>query len=98
MPCATPGVKPFLCVATPLLAIPWVILGVFVTARVPDYTSALMTRRTNGPTMGGRSYRAYDPQQRLNFLPLPQGHGSFRPTFGSRRTIVPGLAPDGEGT
>jgi hypothetical protein len=48
--------------------------------------------------MGGRSYRAYDPQQRLNFLPLPQGHGSFRPTFGSRRTIVPGLAPDAEGT
>jgi hypothetical protein len=22
-----------------------------------------------------------EPQQRLNFFPLPQGQGSFRPTF-----------------
>ena len=34
----------------------------------------------------GISY-ALRPQQFLNFLPLPHGHGSFRPTFGiSRRT------------
>src|SRR3954471_24520813 len=34
-----------------------------------------------------RRNHATRPQQFLNFFPLPQGHGSFRPTFGtSRRT------------
>ena len=28
-----------------------------------------------------------DPQHFLNFLPLPQGQGSFRPTFGPDLTI-----------
>jgi hypothetical protein len=28
----------------------------------------------------------YAPQQFLYFLPLPQGHGSLRPTFGILRT------------
>jgi len=28
----------------------------------------------------------YRPQQFLNFLPLPQGQGSLRPTFGPVRT------------
>jgi hypothetical protein len=27
------------------------------------------------------------PQQFLYFFPLPQGHGSFRPTFGIERRI-----------
>ena len=65
-------------------------------------------RVTNQPAarMGGRffcrhalrAFANYAPQQRLNFLPLPQGHASFRPTFGSRRTMVPGLTADREGT
>src|SRR5690625_3818403 len=29
-----------------------------------------------------------EPQHFLNFFPLPQGHGSFRPTFGVSRLIV----------
>ena len=33
-----------------------------------------------------RGFAAYLPQQCLNFLPLPQGHGSLRPTFGPVRT------------
>ena len=36
----------------------------------------------------------YLPQQRLNFLPLPQEQGSFRPILGSVRTtgfFTPGL-------
>src|SRR5439155_1427844 len=50
--------------------------------------------------------KRYRPQQCLNFLPLPQGHGSLRPTFGcadfmgagpSRRRIgsqqVPKVSP-----
>lgn len=28
---------------------------------------------------------AQGPQQRLNFFPLPQGQGSFRPVFASDR-------------
>jgi hypothetical protein len=29
----------------------------------------------------------WDPQHFLNFLPLPQGQGSLRPTFGAVRRI-----------
>ena len=37
--------------------------------------------------------RGYLPrQQRLYFLPLPQGQGSFRPTFGAVLRTVFGLA------
>jgi hypothetical protein len=28
--------------------------------------------------------RYYRPQQRLNFMPLPHGHGSLRPTVAAR--------------
>ena len=31
--------------------------------------------------------RAYAPWQRLNFLPLPHQHGSFRPMFFSRASV-----------
>ena len=34
------------------------------------------------------------PQHFLNFLPLPQGHGSFRPaTFGTRVAVAAGSRP-----
>jgi hypothetical protein len=32
-----------------------------------------------------RSYKVHRPQQCLYFLPLPQGQGSLRPTFGPVR-------------
>src|SRR5688500_8463931 len=38
-------------------------------------------------------HAACAPQHFLYFLPLPQGQGSFRPTFGASRVIVLTLAP-----
>ena len=40
---------------------------------------------------GPPEVHAATPQHFLYFLPLPQGQGSLRPTFGaSRRTVLPG--------
>src|ERR1039458_5599682 len=44
------------------------------------------SRFESRPTAFERSQFAYLPQQFLYFLPLPQGHGSLRPTFGPVRT------------
>ena len=38
-------------------------------------------------------YAAWAPQHFLYFLPLPQGHGSLRPTLGASRVIVLTFAP-----
>jgi hypothetical protein len=35
-------------------------------------------------------------QHFLNFLPLPQGHGAFRPTFGALRVTVRASASSGD--
>ena len=40
-----------------------------------------------------KGLRGYLPQQFLYFLPLPQGHGSFLPTFGSLLTTVLFIPP-----
>src|SRR5258705_2655038 len=46
------------------------------------------TRRPAEAVGGGRAVRyATRPQQFLYFFPLPQGHGSLRPTFGNERRI-----------
>src|SRR5207253_10888141 len=37
-------------------------------------------------TLAGDSLQPFFPQQCLNFLPLPHGQGSLRPTFGPERT------------
>jgi len=40
-----------------------------------------------------KGLRGYLPQQFLYFLPLPQGHGSFLPTFGPSFTTVLFIPP-----
>ena len=40
-----------------------------------------------------KGLRGYLPQHCLYFLPLPQGHGSFLPTFGSLLTTVLFIPP-----
>jgi hypothetical protein len=40
------------------------------------------------PAKNGQSNSAADPQHFLNFLPLPQGQGSLRPTLVRKRWDV----------
>src|SRR6185503_20292672 len=57
-------------------------------------TRVSAVRLTGGRSAGQRDDRNRDyvvttaPWHFLYFLPLPQGHGSFRPTFGSLRRTV----------
>ncbi|EXI84995.1 MAG: carboxylate/amino acid/amine transporter [Candidatus Accumulibacter regalis] len=44
--------------------------------------------RSRRLTMARRWRQRYAPQHFLNFLPLPQGQGSLRPTFGVSRRMV----------
>ena len=46
---------------------------------MPSKTRPVRAKRFH---RGGKAHYAVRPQQFLNFLPLPQGQGSLRPTFG----------------
>jgi hypothetical protein len=50
--------------------------------RREDYTAAAGFLSV----VGDRRFFVHFPQHCLNFFPLPQGHGSLRPTFGPTRT------------
>jgi hypothetical protein len=60
--------------------------------RIPDEEEGLArrTRRSRRMEMG-QPVQTPRPQQRLYFLPLPHGHGSFRPGVSDARI---GVGPD----
>ena len=65
-------------------------------ARQPRGRRSGSNTRLTGP-LASTSFATVTPQvicpwQCLYFLPLPQGHGSLRPTLGSSRTTVPAWA------
>src|SRR5450432_2842946 len=63
--------------------------GDFMTVRVKhdalDFCAAQIDADAKHD-FSGKSFANYLPQQFLYFLPLPQGQGSLRPTFGPVRT------------